>query len=83
MLAVGAVLPAVGIAILLKSVASKRTDLIYFLLGFALAKSMGLTLIAATVVGAVFALINFNMTMMKLSGVSGGGAAIDDDEEDI
>ena len=47
------------------------------------AKSMGLTLIAATVVGAVFALINFNMTMMKLSGVSGGGAAIDDDEEDI
>ena len=44
---------------------------------------MGLTLIAATVVGAVFALINFNMTMMKLSGVSGGGAAIDDDKEDI
>ena len=82
-LAVGAVLPAVGIAILLKSVVSKPTDLIYFLLGFALAKSMGLTLIAATVVGAVFALINFNMTMMKLSGVSGGGAAIDDDEEDI
>lgn len=81
-LAVGSVLPSVGIAILLKSVVSKNTDLIYFLLGFAAAASMGLTLIAATVFGAAFALINYQMTMLKASGAVAGAAA-DDDEEDI
>ena len=51
--------------------------------GFALAASMGLTLIAATVVGGVFALINYQMTMMKATGVVGGASADYDDEEDI
>ncbi len=52
--------------------------------GFALAASMGLTLIAATVVGGVFALINYQMTMMKATGAFVGGASADyDDEEDI
>ncbi|WP_273477016.1 PTS sugar transporter subunit IIC [Faecalicoccus acidiformans] len=83
LLAVGAVLPAVGIAILLKSVISKPTDLIYFVFGFAAAKSMGLTLLAATAVGAVFALINYQLTMMKAGGVATAAASDDDDEEDI
>jgi len=82
-LSVGAVLPAVGIGILLKSVVSKTSDLIYFMFGFALAASMGLTLIAATVVGGVFALINYQMTMMKATGAVGGASADYDDEEDI
>lgn len=84
-LAVGSVLPAVGIGILLKSVVTKNTDLIYFLFGFACAKSMGLTLIAATCVGAVFALINYNLAMVKIEAKSSGGFAADDDddEEDI
>ena len=82
LLAVGAVLPSVGIAILLKSVVSKTSDLIFFLFGFTLAGSMGLGLIAAASVGAVFAFINYQFVMMKASGVSAGGA-IDDDEEDI
>lgn len=80
-LAVGSVLPSVGIAILLKSVVSKTTDLIYFLLGFAAAASMGLTLIAATVFGGAFALINYQMAMLKAGGVSAGGAAVDDEED--
>ena len=83
LLAVGAVLPAVGIAILLKSVISKSTDLIYFVFGFAAAKSMGLTLLAATAVSAVFALINYQLTMMKAGGVATAAASDDDDEEDI
>ncbi|WP_296241441.1 PTS sugar transporter subunit IIC [uncultured Faecalicoccus sp.] len=83
LLAVGAVLPAVGIAILLKSVISKSTDLIYFVFGFAAAKSMGLTLLAATAVGAAFALINYQLTMMKAGGVATAAASDDDDEEDI
>ena len=36
----GSLLPAVGIAILLNSVVSKPVDLIYFVFGFAIAKSM-------------------------------------------
>lgn len=78
-LTVGAVLPAVGIAILLKSVIDKTSDLVYFLFGFTLAASMGLTLIGATCIGAVFALIKYEMAMAKL----GSGFAAADDEEDI
>lgn len=78
-LTVGAVLPAVGIAILLKSVIDKTSDLVYFLFGFTLAASMGLTLIGATCIGAVFALIKYEMAMAKL----GSGPAAADDEEDI
>lgn len=82
LITVGAVLPAVGIAILLKSVVTKMSDLIFFMLGFALAASMGLTLIAATVVGAVFALINYQLTMIK-AGATAGNASMIDEEEDI
>lgn len=78
---IGSLLPAVGIAILLKSVVTKLTDLIFFVFGFTIAASMGLTLIAATAVGAVFALINFQMTMISLK--AGRAGAADDDEEDI
>lgn len=84
LLTVGSVLPAVGIAILLKSVVNKTSDLLFFLLGFVLAAAMGLTLLSATVVGGVFALINYQMTMIKIDANKGGGAAvIIDEEEDI
>ncbi len=84
---VGSMLPAVGMGILLNSVVTKPTDLIYFVFGFAIAKSMGLTLIAATAVGAVFALINFQMKMnaleAKKGAAAGAAASVDDEEEDI
>lgn len=76
---IGSLLPAVGIAILLKSVVSKATDLIFFLFGFTVAASMHLTLIAATAVGAVFALINYQMTMIRLRGAKTNT----NEEEDI
>ncbi|MDD7282172.1 PTS sugar transporter subunit IIC [Floccifex sp.] len=79
-LTVGSVLPAVGIAILLKSVIDKTTDLLYFLFGFTLAASMGLTLIGATCIGAVFALIKYEMSMAKLGAAT---AVVEDEEEDI
>lgn len=85
-LTVGAILPAVGISILLKSVITKNSDLIYFMFGFALAASMGLTLLAATAVGGVFALIDYKMAMDKielLNAGAGAGGMDDDDEEDI
>lgn len=77
---IGSLLPSVGIAILLKSVVVKPLDLLFFAFGFALAKSMGLTLIAASVVGAIFAVINYQITMV---GLKKGAAGADDDEEDI
>lgn len=82
-LSVGSVLPAVGIGILLKSVVTKTSDLVFFAFGFTIAASMNLTLIAATVVGGVFALINYQMAMMKATGVAAGSADDNDDEEDI
>ncbi len=82
-LSVGSVLPAVGIGILLKSVVTKTSDLVFFAFGFTIAASMNLTLIAATVVGGVFALINYQMAMMKATGVAAGSADDYDDEEDI
>ncbi len=83
LLCVGSVLPAVGIAILLKSVVNKTSDLIFFLLGFVLAAAMHLTLLAATVVGGVFALINYQMTMIKIEASKGGAAIMIEEEEDI
>lgn len=80
---VGSLLPAVGMGILLNSVVTKPTDLIYFVFGFALARSMGLTLIAATAVGAVFAFINFQMKMNNLEAKAKAAVAYVDDEEDI
>ncbi|MGB4984579.1 MAG: PTS sugar transporter subunit IIC [Erysipelotrichaceae bacterium] len=73
----GNLLPAVGMAILLKSVVTKPTDLLFFVLGFVLAKSMGLTLLAAAVVGGVFALVNYQLIMNKAKATSA------DEEEDI
>ena len=83
LLCVGSVLPAVGIAILLKSVVNKTSDLLFFLLGFVLAAAMHLTLLAATVVGGVFALINYQMTMIKIEASKGGAAVMIEEEEDI
>lgn len=82
-LSVGSVLPAVGIGILLKSVVTKTSDLVFFAFGFTIAASMNLTLIAATVVGGVFALINYQIAMMKATSVAAGSADDYDDEEDI
>ena len=50
---VGSLLPAVGIAILLKQVATKPVDILVFVFGFTLAACMGLNLIAASIVGGL------------------------------
>lgn len=86
---VGSLLPAVGIAILLKQVATKPVDLLTFLFGFTLAACMGLNLIAASVVGGFFAVINYRiklLSMQKAAPVAVAAAGTDefeDDEEEI
>ena len=85
---VGSLLPAVGIAILLKQVATKPVDILVFVFGFTLAACMGLNLIAASIVGGFFAVINYHIKILALqkaapAAASAAAAEFDDDEEEI
>ena len=84
---VGSLLPAVGIAILLKQVATKPVDILVFVFGFALAACMNLNLIAASVVGGFFAVINYRIKMLSIQKAAvpaiAGAGVYDDDEEEI
>lgn len=80
---VGSLLPAVGVAILLKQVVNKATDFLTFFFGFTLAACMGVNLIGAAVIGGFFAVINYKVQMLKVRPAVADGSAYDDDEEDI
>lgn len=82
---VGSLLPAVGVAILLKQVVTKTTDLLTFFFGFTLAACMGVNLIGAAVIGGFFAVIFYNIKMLQLrpTAAGSGGSDFDEDEEDI
>lgn len=82
---VGALLPCVGIAILLKQIVTKATDFIPFFVGFTLAKSVGLNLVASAVVSLIFAVIYYELEVIKSTRVAApvGADDFDDDEEDI
>lgn len=78
---VGSLLPAVGVAILLKQVVVKITDLLTFFFGFTLAAAMGVNLIGAAIIGGFFAVINYKIKMASL--VKPALASGYDEEEDI
>lgn len=79
---VGSLLPAVGIAILLKQVVLKPTDFITFFFGFTLAAAMGVNLVGAAIIAGFVALINYKIKMLQLQKpVTSAGKL--DDEEDI
>lgn len=87
---VGAMLPCVGIAILLRQIINQATDFIPFLVGFTLAASLHLNLVAVTVISLLFAVIMYEIEMAKNSGKSSANTklsstneAVDEDEEDI
>ena len=82
---VGALLPCVGIAILLKQIVEKVTDFVPFFVGFTLAASLGLNLVAFAVVSLIFALLFYEIDMVKIKKAA-AGADLDfdeDEEEDI
>ncbi len=79
---VGSLLPCVGIAILLKQIVKQITDFIPFLFGFALAASLGINLVSATVIAAMFAVINYKIKMLSVNKAAVAGG-YDDEEEDI
>lgn len=76
---VGSLLPCVGIAILLKQIVKKAADFVPFLFGFVLAASMGINLVSATVVAAMFAIINYKIKMLS---VNKAALVMGDDEEE-
>lgn len=81
---VGSLLPCVGIAILLKQIVTKAVDFIPFFFGFTLAASMGINLVATTVIAGMFALINYKLKMLQNQRVAAPAGDFDDeDEEDI
>lgn len=90
---VGAMLPCVGIAILLRQIVNTSIDFIPFLVGFTLAASLHLNLVSVTVVSLLFAMIFYEIEMFGAkNGGNGGNAATaaasssdddDDEEEDI
>lgn len=82
---VGSLLPAVGVAILLKQVIQKAGDMIPFLFGFTLAACMGVNLIGAAIVGGMFAIFNYNIKMVGLQKkvITESGAIEEEEEEEI
>ncbi|AEF25963.1 PTS mannose/fructose/sorbose/N-acetylgalactosamine transporter subunit IIC [Streptococcus parauberis] len=83
---VGALLPCVGIAILLKQLVDKVTDFIPFFVGFTLAASLGLNLVSSAVISLIFAFLFYELDMIKLNPKNQQVASeeyIDDEEEDI
>ena len=81
---VGSMLPCVGIAILLKQVVNKVTDFVPFFVGFTLAKSLGLNLVSSAVVSLIFAVIYYELEVIKsMKAAPAGVVDLDDDEEDI
>lgn len=82
---VGALLPCVGIAILLKQIVEKVTDFIPFFVGFTLAASLGLNLVSCAVISLIFAVLFYELEMVKIVRATATAADDfdDDDEEDI
>lgn len=60
--ALGGLLPAVGVAILLKQVTKKDYELMYFLLGFTLVAALGLNMISLAIIGIFFAISQFKFS---------------------
>ncbi len=77
---VGSLLPCVGIAILLKQIVKKAADFVPFLFGFVLAASMGINLVAATIVASMFAIINYKIKMIAALKPA---VSEEEEEEDI
>lgn len=78
--ALGGMLPAVGVAILLKQVTKKDIDLIRFLFGFVLVAVLGINMISLAIVGAFFAYSHFTYT--GNTQLAEANAVVSDDMEE-
>ncbi|CBL91726.1 PTS sorbose transporter subunit IIC [Leuconostoc gasicomitatum] len=83
---VGALLPCVGIAILLKQIVEGPIDFIPFFVGFTFAASLKLNLVSVTVISLIFAMIFYKLDMAisinRQPILNGSNDTIIDDEEE-
>ena len=76
----GGILPAVGIAILLKQIIKNYSMLIYFLVGFICIVFLKLNMVALVIVGALLALIHYNYKPEPQAERAASAPADDEDE---
>ncbi|WP_367990035.1 PTS mannose/fructose/sorbose/N-acetylgalactosamine transporter subunit IIC [Vibrio sp. NTOU-M3] len=79
----GGILPAVGIAILLKQIIKDNSMLIYFLVGFVGIVFLKLNMLGLVTIGALFALIHYNYKPDPQPSVAAQNTVADDDEDEF
>jgi PTS system mannose-specific IIC component len=77
----GGILPAVGIAILLKQIIKNYSMLIYFLVGFICIVFLKLNMVALVIVGALLALIHYNYKPEPQAERVASSTTTDDEDE--
>jgi PTS system mannose-specific IIC component len=83
MTVVGGILPAVGIAILLKQIIKQNSMLIYFLVGFVGIVFLKLNMVGLVMIGALLALIHYSYKPEPKQAVAARGAVPADDEDEF
>ena len=83
MTVLGGMLPAVGIAILLKQIVKRNDLLVYFLVGFIGIIFLNLNMIALAMIGVLLALIHFNYRPSAVQGGNNNGTQNDDEEDEF
>ncbi|MFM4808159.1 PTS mannose/fructose/sorbose/N-acetylgalactosamine transporter subunit IIC [Aeromonas hydrophila] len=83
MTVVGGILPAVGIAILLKQIIKQSSMLIYFLVGFVGIVFLKLNMMGLVMIGALLALIHYNYKPEPRPASAARAATQTDDEDEF
>ncbi|UGA54055.1 PTS mannose/fructose/sorbose/N-acetylgalactosamine transporter subunit IIC [Vibrio sp. VB16] len=79
----GGILPAVGIAILLKQIIKETRMLIYFLVGFVGIVFLKLNMIGLVIVGSLFALVHYTYKATPQTAADAAPAKFDDEEDEF
>lgn len=85
----GSLLPCVGIAILLKQVVNKNSDLLIFMVGFTMSAALGMNLVSSAIIASFIALLTYEVRLLKIKGIesipadSQNNSDLDFEEEDI
>ncbi|MGL5042941.1 MAG: PTS mannose/fructose/sorbose/N-acetylgalactosamine transporter subunit IIC [Culicoidibacterales bacterium] len=79
----GGMLPAVGVAILLRQVVKKDIELISFLVGFTFVAAMGLNMISLAIIATFFSVSHFNYANPEGKKTVASDGPISDEEEEL
>jgi len=79
--ALGGMLPAIGVAILLRQVIKRDIEIIYYLFGFVLIAALNINMISLAIIGAFFAYLHFLYLAPKEGRVAQAVTSSDEEEE--